>query len=274
MNQTFFSDDFVLRTKEWIVLYGLKAIAAIAILLVGILLAKTVRRFIRRILLKSKVDNTLISFVSGIVYIGFIIIVVIASLGQLGVETASFIAVLGAAGLAIGLALQGSLSNFAAGVLMILFKPFKSGDFIEAGGAMGTVSEIKILTTVLISPDNKKLIIPNNKIMSENITNHTAYDIRRIDLLIGISYSDDINKAKETLQEILKSEPGILQEPASFIGVNELAESSVNIVVWTWVKTPDYLRVLFSLREHIKITFDKQGIQIPFPQRDIHLFNT
>jgi len=127
---------------------------------------------------------------------------------------------------------------------------------------------------VLISPDNKKLIIPNNKIMSENITNHTAYDIRRIDLLIGISYSDDINKAKETLQEILKSEPGILQEPASFIGVNELAESSVNIVVWTWVKTPDYLRVLFSLREHIKITFDKQGIQIPFPQRDIHLFNT
>jgi len=139
---------------------------------------------------------------------------------------------------------------------------------------MGTVSEIKILTTVLISPDNKKLIIPNNKIMSENITNHTAYDIRRIDLLIGISYSDDINKAKETLQEILKSEPGILQEPASFIGVNELAESSVNIVVWTWVKTPDYLRVLFSLREHIKITFDKQGIQIPFPQRDIHLFNT
>lgn len=271
MDETFFLSDVLIRSKEWIVLYGLRVLAALAILAIGWLLAKTARRIIRKMLIRGRVDNTLVSFVSSIVYVGILVVVVIASLGQLGVETASFIAILGAAGLAIGLALQGSLSNFAAGVLMILFKPFKSGDFVEAGGATGIVSEIKILTTVLISLDNKKIIVPNNKVMSDNIINHTALELRRIELIVGISYGDDVEKVKKVLFEILKNESRILTEPSSFIGVHEMADNSVNMAIWAWVKTTDYLSVLFELREKIKVRFDKEGITIPFPQRDVHI---
>ncbi len=266
-------NQVVVNVQEWLILYGIKAIAAIAILLLGWLAAKGIRRITRKILLKSKVENTLVSFITGLVYIGILVIVVIASLGQLGIETASFIAVLGAAGLAIGLALQGSLSNFAAGVLMILFKPFKAGDYVEAAGTNGVVKEIKIFTTVLTSLDNKKVIVPNNKIMSDNIINHTANHLRRVDIVVGVSYRDDLDKVKSVLESIIAADERILNDPAPTIGVSELAENSVNLIVRPWVNTPDYWPVFLSLHEGIKKRFDAEGISIPFPQRDIHHYN-
>jgi small conductance mechanosensitive channel len=266
-------NQIVVNIQEWLILYGIKAIAAVAILVLGWLAAKVIRRITRRILLNSNVDPTLISFITGLVYIGIIVIIVIASLGQLGIETASFIAVLGAAGLAIGLALQGSLSNFAAGVLMILFKPFKAGDYVEAAGTSGVVKEIKIFTTVLTSLDNKKVIVPNNKIMSDNIINHTANPLRRVDIVVGVSYGDDLDKVKKVLDAILADDDRILMDPAPSIGVSELADNSVNLVVRPWVNTPDYWSVYLALHEAIKKRFDAEGISIPFPQRDIHHYN-
>ncbi len=270
---SFLMNQVIVNIQEWLILYGIKAIAAVAIFILGWLAAKGIRKITRKILLKSKVDNTLVSFTSGLVYIVILAIVVIASLGQLGIETASFIAVIGAAGLAIGLALQGSLSNFAAGVLMILFKPFRAGDYIDTAGTSGVVKEIKIFTTVLTTFDNKKVIVPNNKVMSDNIINHTAHPIRRVDIIAGVSYGDDLDKVKKVLESILAADERILLEPAPIIGVSELGDNSVNLVVRPWVNTPDYWPVYLALHEAIKKGFDAEGISIPFPQRDIHLYN-
>ncbi|NLW68243.1 MAG: mechanosensitive ion channel, partial [Bacteriovoracaceae bacterium] len=198
--------------------------------------------------------------------------VVLAALAQLGIQTTSFIAVIGAAGLAIGLALQGSLANFAAGFLLIIFKPFKAGDYIEGAGVAGTVEGIQVFTTVLRTADNKTIIVPNAKIMGDNITNYSAKETRRVDLLFGVSYSDDIDKVRRILQNIVDSDPRILKDPESMIIVKELAESRVNLEVRAWVKTGDYWGVYFDTLEKAKRKFDAAGVSIPFPQRGIHVY--
>jgi small conductance mechanosensitive channel len=193
-------------------------------------------------------------------------------LEKLNIKTTSFVAILGAAGLAVGLALQGSLSNFASGVLMIIFKPFKLGDFVEAGGATGAVADINIFTTVINTPDNKKTIVPNSSVMGGNIINYSANDTRRVDLSAGISYSDDIDKARSAINAVLAEIPEILETPAPDILVSEMADSSVNFAVRPWCKPADYWAVYFGVTEAIKKKFDEEGISIPFPQQDVHLY--
>ncbi len=262
------------KLQEWIAMYGLKVIAAIVILLIGYIAAKGIRGIIRRMMHRSRIDETLVSFVSSVCYVALLAFVVIAALGQLGVQTASFVVVLGSAGLAIGLALQGSLANFAAGVLMIIFRPFKVGDYIEGGGVAGIVEEIGIFTTELLSPDNKKIIVPNGKITGDNIVNYTSKEIRRVDIVAGVSYQDDLGKVKTVLMDLLSKDERILQDPAPTIGVLELGKSSVNLAVRPWVKTADYWDVFFATQENIKKRFDAEGIHIPFPQQDVHLHKT
>ncbi|MDD5662745.1 MAG: mechanosensitive ion channel [Victivallaceae bacterium] len=252
-------------------LYGLKVIAALLIVLIGRIVAKIVRALLKKTLRKLHIDETLISFISNICYFGIFAFAVIAALGKMGVETASFVVVLGSAGLAIGLALQGSLANFAAGILMIIFKPFKVGDYIEGGGAAGSVEDIGIFTTDLNSPDNKKIIIPNAKLTTDKIVNYSAKEIRRVDIVAGVSYHDDLDKVKRVLEDILAKDERVLAEPASVVAVLELGDSSINLVVRPWVKTADYWPVLFSVKENIKKRFDAEGITIPFPQQDVHI---
>jgi len=221
---------------------------------------------------KADVDETLISFVGNLTYIVLLIFVIIAALNQLGVQTTSFIAIIGAAGLAIGLALQGSLANFAAGVLMIIFHPFKVGDYIEAAGVAGVVEEIQIFTTQLKTPDNKTIIIPNASVTGGSITNYSAKDTRRVDLVIGVGYGDDLKRVREVLEEVLAKDDRILDDPAPTIGVLELGDNSVNFAVRPWVKAEDYWGVYFDSTETVKRRFDEEGISIPFPQRDVHLY--
>lgn len=261
----------VANLQEWIMFYGLKVIAAAAILVIGYFVAIGIRSLLRRLLKKKRVDDTLVSFITSVSYVLIMAFVIIAALGKLGVHTASFVVVLGAAGLAIGLALQGSLANFAAGVLMVIFKPFKIGDFIEAAGTIGVVEEIGIFTTELKSPDNKKIIIPNAKLTADNIVNYSAKDQRRVDIVAGVSYNDDLDKVRSVLERILSEDDRVLQEPAPAIFVLELADSSVNFAVRPWVKTGDYWDVFFAMQEKIKKIFDTEGIAIPFPQQDVHL---
>ncbi len=256
--------------REFIMLYGLKVLAALAIIIIGRWVAKGIRRGLRKVMGKGKVDPTLISFASSLIYIALMVFIIIAALGQLGVQTTSFVAVLGAAGLAIGLALQGSLANFAAGILMVIFRPFKVGDFIEAGGCSGTVEIIGVFNTEIKTPDNKRIILPNSKVTGDAITNYSAEDRRRIDLVIGVSYEDNLDTVKRILLEIIKKETRILEDPEPTIGVLELADSSVNFAVRPWVPTADYWSVYFSLMETIKKRFDAEGISIPYPQQDIH----
>ncbi len=252
--------------------YGVKIVGALAVLIIGMWLAKMIKKGIVKLMEKRKVDPTLISFCSSLLYVALQVFVIVAALEKLDVKTTSFIAVLGAAGLAVGLALQGSLSNFAAGVLMIIFRPFKVGDFVEAGGAKGTCKEIGILTTELDTMDNKKVIVPNAKVMGDNITNFNANGIRRVDLVAGISYGDDIDKAKSVLEGILAADERVLNDPEPTVAVVEMADSSVNFVVRPWVDGVDYWDVYFDTTEAIKKRFDEEGITIPFPQRDVHMY--
>lgn len=252
--------------------WGFRIVGFLLIIIVGMWLAKMLKGFAVKAMEKKGLDPTLNKFLAALIHIGLKVFVVIAALGQLNVQTASFVAVLGAAGLAVGLALQGSLSNFASGVLMIIFKPIELGDFVEAGGAMGSVQEIGIFTTVLNSPDNKKLIVPNAQVMGGVITNFNANGTRRVDLTAGIGYSDNIDKAKETLEAILAADERVLKEPAPQVAVVEMADSSVNLVVRPWCTGDDYWGVYFDTTEAIKKTFDEQGISIPFPQRDVHIY--
>lgn len=252
--------------------FGVKVIGALAILIIGMWVVKLMTKILVKVMHKHEVDQTLIGFVSGLTHVALKIFVLIAALGALDVPIASFVAVLGAAGLAVGLALQGSLSNFAAGVLMIIFKPFAVGDYVEAGGASGSVREIGILTTILDTLDNKREIVPNANVMSNKITNYTANNTRRVDLVAGISYGDDIDKARSAIEEVIASIPEILKTPAPDILVSEMADSSVNFVVRPWCKPVDYWTVYFGVTEGIKKKFDERGICIPFPQRDVHLY--
>ncbi len=252
--------------------YGLKIIASIVIFVVGRWVARALRNATKKMMAKGNVDETLISFVGNLTYIALLAFVIIASLNQLGIQTTSFIAVIGAAGLAIGLALQGSLANFAAGVLMIIFRPFKAGDYIEGAGVAGTVEEIQIFATQLKTPDNKTIIVPNAKMMGDNITNYSAKDTRRVDMVIGVGYGDDLKKVREILEDILAKDDRFLEDPAPTIGVLELGDNSVNFAVRPWVKKEDYWGAYFDVTETVKRRFDEEGISIPYPQRDVHLY--
>lgn len=258
-------ENLVTKMQEWIALYGLRAVAAIVILLVGWMVSKAIRTVIRRVMTRAHIDATLISFISSLVYMIVMAFVIIAALSQLGVQTASFVAVVGAAGLAVGLALQGSLSNFAAGVLMIIFKPFKAGDYIEGAGVAGTVEELGIFTTHLKSPDNKAIIIPNGKLSADNIINYNANATRRLDLLIRVSYGDDIDQVKRILAQILAADDRVMKEPAAAIGVVALGVTGVEFAVRLWVRTSEYGDVQFAVLENIKRSFDAEGIVIPVP---------
>jgi len=259
------------KLVDFATVYGIRIIAALLIFVIGRWIAKLLTRSVRKVMEKKEVDPALTSFVSSLLYAILLIIVVLAAISKIGVQTTSFIAILGAAGLAIGLALQGSLANFAAGVLIMLFRPFKIGDFIDAGGATGVVEEIGILATELKSPDNKKIIVPNAGIMSGNITNITANDTRRCDMAFGVSYTDDLDRVQEILMEMIKADDRVLEDPEPAVVVAELADSSINFKVRPWVKKEDYWGLYFDMQKAVKQRFDKEGISIPFPQRDVHL---
>jgi len=252
---------------------GMNLVAALLIFFVGRWIAKLVTNMIRKALAKTEMEDTLERFLCNIIYTAFLAVVVIAAIGQLGVETTSLLAIFGAAGLAVGLALQGSLSNFAAGVLIVAFRPYKVGDFIEAGGEAGTVLEVQIFTTVLTSPDNKKIIVPNAQVMSGTITNYSTLGTRRVDLVVGIGYDDDIDKAYKVIQQILDADDRILKDPAYTIALNELADSSVNFIVRPWVNSSDYWGVYNGVTEQVKRKFDEAGISIPYPQQDVHMYH-
>ena len=260
------------KVYELLTVYGMKVVAAIVIFIVGRWVAKAVANFIKKIMTKGGTDKTLVSFVGNLSYVALLAFVIIAALNQLGIQTASFIAILGAAGLAIGLALQGSLANFAAGVLMIIFKPFKVEDFVEGAGTAGFVEDIQIFTTQLRTPDNKTIIIPNAKMMGDNITNYTMKGTRRVDMTFGIGYGDDIDKARQVIKDVVTADDRVLKEPELMIAVSELADSSVNFTVRAWSSASDYWGVYFDTTEKVKKQFDAEGISIPFPQRDIHVF--
>ena len=255
-----------------LVSFGKNVVIAFLIFYVGKFVISLVVRALRKVMRKQEVDKTLETFVCNLVRVALMVVVVIAAIGALGIQTTSFIAIFGAAGLAVGLALQGSLSNFAAGVLIVLFRPYRVGDFIEAAGIAGAVEQVQILTTVLRTGDNKRIIVPNGQIMDSIITNYSANETRRVDMVIGVSYSDDLDKVRATLQELIAAEERILDDPAPTIAVSELADSSVNFVVRPWVKTPDYWGVMFDLTEAIKKRFDQEDISFPFPQQDVHLY--
>jgi small conductance mechanosensitive channel len=260
------------RVWELLPVYGFKFAAAIAVFVIGRWIAKALTKLVQRLMERSKVDPTLVKFAGSVTYIALFTFVILAALAQVGIQTTSFIAVLGAAGLAIGLALQGSLSNFAAGFLMILFRPFKVGDFIEGAGVAGTVEEIQIFTTTVMTPDNKTVIIPNAKLTGDNIVNYTKKGTRRVDMVFGIGYGEDIDKARQVIRDIVSKDARILKDPAPVIAVSELADSSVNFVVRPWSKADDYWNVYFDVTEKVKKALDAEGINIPFPQRDVHIY--
>jgi small conductance mechanosensitive channel len=257
------SEQILSKSQELIALYGLNVISALLIVLIGRWAAKVIRKVVENVMAKTKVDGTLISFAASLTYVGLMAFVIIAALGQLGVQTTSFIAILGAAGLAVGLALQGSLSNFSAGVLMIVFKPFSVGDFIEAGGASGTVEKIEIFTTTLKSPDNRIIIIPNSKVGGGAITNYTSEPTRLVALQIAFNYKDDMDNIEKLLREILDSEERILKVPAPAVGVAGFTESSVRIAVAAWAKTADHDAVAGHILRQIKELFDSKKLMSP-----------
>ena len=251
---------------------GIKAITALAIFYVGKFFIRLIVRAIKTVMQKQEVEKTLETFICNLVRTTLMVVVIIAAIGAIGVETTSFIAVFGAAGLAVGLALQGSLSNFASGVLIVLFRPYRIGDFIEAAGIAGSVEQVQILTTVLKTGDNKQIIVPNSQIMDSIIINYSASPTRRVDMVVGVSYNDDLDKVRATLEDLIAAEDRILDEPAPTIAVSALADSSVNFVVRPWVNSADYWGVTFDLTEAVKKRFDKEGISFPFPQQDVHLY--
>jgi len=260
------------QIQDFAIVNGINFVIALIIFFVGRWVAKLVRNLIAKVMTKRGAAPVVNSFVCSVAYIGLLTFVVIAALAQVGIQTTSLIAILGAASLAIGLALQGSLANFAAGVLLIIFRPFKVGDYVECGGTAGTVEEIQIFTTLLKSPDNKKIIVPNAKVLGDNITNYSAKETRRVDLVVGVSYTEELQKVEKVLQDVLSKDNRVLGDPPPTIAVVELADSSVNFAVRPWVKTGDYWNVFFDLTKNIKLSFDAEGIAIPFPQRDIHLY--
>ena len=250
--------------------YGLRVIGAIAIFVIGKWVAKKLSGLIKKLMDRGEVDSTLSAFIASIVDILLMVVVVLAAINNLGIDTTSFIAILGAAGLAIGLALQGTFGNIGSGVILILFRPFEVGNFVSVAGESGTVEAITLFNTTLLTPDNKVILIPNSAVASGNITNFSKKEERRVDFVFGIGYDDDLKLAKATLQDIIDADTRILKDPGSFIGVGELADSSVNFTVRVWVKAADYWGVHFDTIEKVKLTFDEKGISIPYPQMQIN----
>ena len=250
----------------------IKGAIAIVIFVVGRFVARAIANGIRKLMHAQEVDKILETFVSNLAYWAMMTFVIIAAITQLGIATTSLIAIMGAAGLAVGLALQGSLANFAAGVLIVMFRPYRVGDYVEVAGIAGSVLQVQILSTVLKTGDNKQIVVPNAQIMGSIITNYSANDTRRVDMVIGVSYEDDIDRVRATIKELIAADERILSDPECLIAVAELADSSVNFNVRPWVRSSDYWGVKYDLTEAIKKRFDKEGISFPFPQQDVHLY--
>ncbi|MEN8225686.1 MAG: mechanosensitive ion channel domain-containing protein [Bacteroidota bacterium] len=259
------------QISDFVYSYGPKVIGAIVVLIIGLWVIKLITGGFVRMMKKKDTDPSLRGFLKSIVSVLLKIMLFISVMGMVGVEATSFIAILGAAGLAVGLALQGTLQNFAGGVIILLFKPYKSGDFIDGAGHMGTVKEIKIFTTILNTPDNKTIIIPNAQLSNSSLTNFSTLPERRVDFTFGIGYGDDFDKAKSVLLALINADERILKDPEPFIALSELADSSVNIVVRVWAKGADYWGIFFDMNEKVYKTFSQEGLNIPFPQMDVHL---
>lgn len=257
----------------YVIPWAINIVIALLIFIIGRIVISILVGVLGKVLGRTKLDSILIEFTQAIAKVMLLIFVIVAALDQLGVNTTSLIAVLGAAGLAIGLALQGSLQNFAAGFLLLVLRPFKAGDYVEAAGTAGMVEKISIFSTIMRTPDNKEVTIPNGSIYSDNIINYSARDTRRVDMVFGISYGDDIKKAKEVMMAALTSDERVLEEPAPNVAVSALADSSVNFIVRPWVKTDDYWPVYWDMTEKIKLELEANGMSIPFPQRDLHVYN-
>lgn len=264
-------EEIIQKITDLGVPFILNLIAAIVIYLVGKWLANAAAKLVKKMMEAAKTDKALIGFTANLVKYAILIFAIMAAIGRLGVQTTSFIAVLGAAGLAVGMALQGTLSNFAAGVMILLFRPFKIGDFIDAGGTMGSVKEIQIFNTILAHPDNRKIIVPNSQITGGIITNFSAIEQRRVDMVFGVSYDDDLKVAKQVLTDLVAADERILKDPAPVIAVSELGDSSVNIICRPWVKPADYWAVYWNMQEQGKVELEKAGCSIPYPQRDVHV---
>ena len=264
--------DILEQAQELILTYGLNILGALIIILLGYWLAGYISRWVINTLAKTNTNEALLRFLSNLIYYAVLAFAVVAALERVGVQTASFIAVLGAAGLAIGLALEGALANFASGVIILLFKPFGLGHLVEVGDVFGRVEEIQIFSTILVTPDNKTVIIPNGQITSSHIVNYTKRGTLRVDMTFGIGYSDDLLKAKKLLEQILAEEELVLAEPAPTVAVSALADSSVNFAVRPFVAVENYWAANFAIHEAVKLRFDEAGISIPFPQQDVHLF--
>jgi len=262
--------ETIAQISAFLTTYGMQVVGAILILTLGRIGAGIGRKLINRVLIKAKTDKAVVSFVSNLTYFLILTFAVLAALAKFGIQTASFVAIIGAAGFAVGFALQGSLANFAAGVLILVLRPFKTGDYIDGAGVAGTVKDIELFNTILATPDNVKIMVPNGKLFGNVIKNFSAYDTRRIDLVVGIGYGSSIGKAVLVLQELIKKETRILPDPPAQIAVNELADSSVNLVVRPWVRKEDYWDVRWDLTRAIKESFDEHGIEIPFPQHVVH----
>ena len=259
------------RIYEMLAAYGLKIVGALLILLVGWRVAKLVSSMLSKALTKAKVDPTLVPFIDNLGYTAMLVFIVIAALAEVGVQTASVVAVLGAAGLAVGLALQGSLANFASGVLLLVFKPFRVGDFVEISGVSGKVQAIHVFNTVLNDPNNIRIIVPNSQVTGGNILNYTINGTRRLDLTVSVSYDDDLKKARRVMESVLAADKRILPDPAPLVAVSEMADSSMNFVVRPWVKVDDYWPVYFDLTEKLKVAIEEHGMTIPFTQQEIYI---
>jgi len=253
--------------------WAIKIFFALVIFIVGKILAKSITNLVRKGMSKSGMDEALIKFLGGLVYAVLLVAVILAAVDTLGVNVTSLLAIVGAAGLAVGLALKDSLANFAAGVMIMIFRPFKIGDFVTTGGVAGVVDEIGLFCVLMHTPDNQRIIIPNSAVFGNTITNTSALPTRRIDLVMGISYDDNIGTAKKIIEDIIAADERILDDPAPVIAVSELADSSVNLVVRPWVKSEDYWPTRFDLLETMKVKLEEGGISIPFPQRDVHIYN-
>ena len=256
--------------ETYVLPWGINIVMALAIFIIGKFLVGAVVNLVKKLMVKARVDAILVNFIGSIVKTVLLLFVLIAALDQLGVNTTSLIALIGAAGLAIGLALQGTLQNLASGVMLIIFRPFKDGDFVEAAGVSGVVEQIGIFTTTMRTGDNREIIVPNGEVFGGTITNYSKRTTRRVDMVFGIGYDDDIKKAKEIMCRILDEDDRIFKDPAPLVAVAELADSSVNFNVRPWCKTSDYWDVYFDTHEKIKLTFDDEGISIPYPQMDVH----
>ena len=263
--------DMETLVQTYLIPWGLKIVLALAIFYIGRMVVNTVVKITSKLMLSRDMDEILVSFLTSILRWVLLLFVIIAALSQLGINTNSLVALLGAAGLAIGLSLQSSLSNFASGVMLIIFRPFTKGDFVEAGGATGVIEKISIFTTTMTTPDNKEVIVPNGAILSGNITNFSARPTRRVDMVFGISYDDDIRKAKQILEEIIAADERVLADPAPVVALGELADSSVNFLVRPWAKSADYWSLLWDTTTAVKLRFDEEGISIPYPQMDVHM---